>query len=120
MNKSVLITMATLLVSGSFANGALAAPESKCKTCHSFEKDGGNKMGPNLFGIVGKKAGSSEGYKYGDFLSSADFTWDEENLKAWLEDSKGVAKAGGGSKMPSQKLKGKKADDVIAFLSSLK
>lgn len=122
MKKTSMIAMAVaLMVSGVSVTNAVAGPESKCKACHTFEKDGKNKTGPNLFGIMGKKAGSNEGFKYGDYLKNADFVWNEESLKAWIEDSKGVAKAADSTtKMSSQKLKGDKADKVIAFLSGLK
>jgi len=122
MKKTSMIAMAAaLLVSGVTVTDAVASPEAKCKACHTFEKDGKNKTGPNLFGIMGKKAGSNESFNYGDYLKGADFVWNEENMKAWLENSKGVAKAAGSkTKMPPQKLKGDKADAVIAFLNGLK
>lgn len=122
MKKTLMIvTTAAMLVSGMAIGEAVAGAESKCKACHTFGKGEGNKVGPNLFGIMGKKAGSAEGFKYGSYLKGAEFTWNEENMKAWIADSKGVAKAAGGkSKMSSQKVKGAKADEVIAFLNGLK
>ena len=122
MKKISMIAMAAaLVVSAVSVSDAVAGPEGKCKACHTFEEGGKNKTGPNLFGIVGKKAGSAEGFKYGDYLQSAGLVWTEENLRAWLADSKGMAKAAGGkTKMPSQKLKGDKADKVIEFMSGLK
>jgi len=123
MKKSLMIATAAVLVIGGFTaiDAEAAGAESKCKTCHTFDKGGSNRMGPNLFGIVGRKAGSLDGYKYGNFLKNADFTWDEENLKAWMEDSGAVAKADGKrTKMPTQRVKGEKADEIIVFLKTLK
>lgn len=121
MNKRLIIAAAAAFVVGGFASTAMAGPEAKCKACHTFEQGGANKTGPNLFGIIGKKAGTAEGFSYGSYLAGQPVTWDEENMKAWLENSKQVAKAAGGkTKMPPQKLSGDKADKVIEFLKGLK
>ena len=93
----------------------------KCMSCHTFKQGGKKKTGPNLFAVVGREKGSVAGFKYGSYLKNAGGVWTEQDLRAWLLDSKGVAKAEGKkSKMPSQKIKGTKADDLIAYLKSLK
>jgi len=122
MKKTLMIAAAAaMMVSGIAVTEAVAGPEAKCKACHTFDNGGKNKMGPNLFGVMEKKAGSVEGFKYGPYLKNADFTWNDDNMKAWLADSKGVAKAAGSkTKMSSQKLHGEKADAVVAFLNTLK
>ena len=122
MKKVMMIaTAATMAMSGFAVTEAVAGPEGKCKGCHTFEQGGANKTGPNLFGIMGKQKGSVDGFSYGDYLAGKPGTWDEASMRSWLEDSKGMAEAaGGGTKMPSQKLSGAKADKVIEFLNGLK
>ena len=68
------------------------APQAlkKCVACHTFEKGGAKKVGPNLYGIHGAPAGQSPGFTYTDaFLKVFQGKkWNDENLNAWLTDSK--------------------------------
>ena len=54
-----------------------------CRTCHVV-KEGDNRLGPNLYRIVGRLAGSVDGYGYSSALDDADFVWDEETLDRFI------------------------------------
>jgi len=124
MKKYLLPVLGCVAMLGFFSGipEASASPQGKCKMCHDFGS--ANKTGPGLKGIIGRKMGSVEGFSYGSYLkaqNAAGATWNPENLRAWIADSKGVAKAAGGkTKMPKQRVKGKKADAIITFLKGLK
>lgn len=60
-----------------------------CRTCHSTD-EGDNRLGPSLHGIVGREAGSVEGYKFSAALAKADLVWDEETLDAFIADPASV------------------------------
>lgn len=88
----------------------------KCSSCHSFDKGGKNKVGPNLWDIVGKAVASGEGFKYSGALSDLGGEWTYDSLNAFLTRPKDFAP---GTKMSFAGLKS--ADDranLIAFLRS--
>jgi len=90
---------------------------NKCKACHS-EKAGENKVGPSLFGVVGRPSASVAGYKYSDPVSNLKITWDAANLDKWLTKPADMAK---GTKMVFPGLPNQAdRDNVIAYLSTLK
>ena len=55
----------------------------QCRTCHGFER-GAAGLGPSLFGVFGRKAGSLDGYPYSPALADASFYWTPRALDAWL------------------------------------
>ncbi len=98
-----------------------AAGESvtrKCTACHTFDEGGPNRVGPNLWDIVGRPIGGADGFNYSDALSGlSDQTWSYENLDAFLAAPKAWAP---GTKMAYAGLK--KADDraeLIAYMRGL-
>jgi len=57
----------------------------QCRSCHSLEAGGANKVGPNLHGIFGRKAGLAPGFSYSDVVAQSDITWTAETLSSWLD-----------------------------------
>jgi cytochrome c len=54
-----------------------------CRTCHTL-REGDNRLGPHLKGVVGRKAGSVPGYRYSSALANSDFTWDRSALDRFI------------------------------------
>lgn len=89
-----------------------------CQACHTFDQGGPNRVGPNLFGIVGMDIASHEGFNYSDALKGLDGTWTMEALDQWLTDPKSFAP---GNKMTYAGVKDEaKRQDLLAYLQSLK
>ncbi|MEO1045549.1 MAG: cytochrome c family protein [Pseudomonadota bacterium] len=61
---------------------------SQCRTCHEV-KEGVNKVGPSLAGIVGRQAGSVEGFSYSTANANSGITWTEDVLFEYLKDPRG-------------------------------
>ena len=57
-----------------------------CGACHGTTADAGPKLGPNLFGVAGRKAGAAPGFDYSDALKKSGLTWTPENLAAFVRD----------------------------------
>jgi cytochrome c len=89
----------------------------KCALCHTTET-GKNKIGPSLFGIVGRKSATVENFNYSEAMKKFDHTWDEGTLDEYLADPRGTVP---GTKMIFPGIKEKtERDDVIAYLETLK
>ena len=63
--------------------GGKVAFNNNCRTCHSF-KEGDNRLGPTLHGIVGRKAGSIEGFQFSSAMKSSGITWDAATLDKFI------------------------------------
>ena len=71
-----------LFASASAADGAKIF--SKCKACHSIAKGGSNKIGPALWGVLGRKAGSLPDYKYSKAMIAYGKLWSFEEMNGFL------------------------------------
>lgn len=116
---AVALAGGSALAAGDPAKGAKVF--KKCKACHTAKKGGKHKVGPNLFGVVGRMAGSTDFKRYKG-LKGADWTWDEALLDEYLKDPKAFSKKRTG-KRSSMVFKLKKSGDranIIAYLKSVK
>lgn len=134
MIRIAAIAAMTLFATSALADGDAAKGEDtfakRCKTCHMISNAGedivkGGKTGPNLYGVIGRQAGSSD-FKYGDSAKAAGekgLVWDQAQVIAYLEDPKAfLVEYLGDSKARSKmafKLKDE-ADraDVAAYLAT--
>jgi cytochrome c len=92
--------------------------KQRAAQCHTGNKGGANGVGPNLWGIVGRKSGTVEGYSYTAANKDSGVTWDEETLFKYLENPKKFIP---GTKMSFAGMKSEKERrDLIAYLATLK
>ncbi len=71
-----------LLASADPAKGQIVFLQ--CRACHSLEAAGPNKVGPNLHGVMGRKAGLAPGFAYSDPMTASGVVWSAETLDAFL------------------------------------
>ena len=107
------VNIKALLTLGSIDHGKMVF--KKCAACHSVSKGGGNKIGPALWGVIGRKAGSIGDYKYSKAMSGFGKTWDFEGVNTFLIKPKDYVK---GTKMAYAGLKKEKdRASIILYLN---
>ncbi|PKU26274.1 c-type cytochrome [Telmatospirillum siberiense] len=89
----------------------------KCLSCHSFDQGAGAKIGPNLFGVVGRAKASFPGFAYSEAFKKLSGAWSYEDLDKFLSKPGAFA---AGTKMTFAGLpNGEERADVIAYLRSI-
>lgn len=116
---ALLLACGLLPPAAAAGNAAAGAQlyKAQCGACHATEP-GTNKVGPSLFGVVGRKSGTVEGFRYSAANRDAGITWTAEVLDKYLANPRAVVP---GTIMPYAGLKNDaRRADLIAYLETLK
>ena len=109
------VDLGTLLASADPARGKRTA--QLCASCHTFDQGGANRVGPNLWGIVGRDIGGTGGFAYSPAVGGHPGAWTYEELDRWLTSP---ARAIPGNKMAFNGVRNPKdRANLLAYLGTL-
>jgi cytochrome c len=120
VKSMTMIAVAGLLASQAQADDAKHGAEvfQRCSICHSDTKGAPAKIGPNLFGVVGRKAGTQPNFSYSAAMKSAGFEWTPDKLAAYVEHPQQVVP---GNRMAFAGISSKTdAEELVEYLETLK
>ena len=115
--SALVVIASTTATSAAFAQDVAAGKTSfnKCLACHAIGEGAKNKIGPELNGLDGRKAGTVEGFSYSDANKNSGITWNEAEFKDYIKDPKAKIP---GTKMIFAGIKNEKeVNDLWAFIS---
>jgi cytochrome c len=90
--------------------------KQQCATCHTSNETDPVRQGPSLFKIIGRHAGSVEGFKYSAAFANADFAWDEARIDAWITNPQELIP---GAMMAYRQARPEVRAAIIAYLKEL-
>jgi cytochrome c len=126
MARLLTLALATALAVTFNSSIALAAGDAakgkslfvRCTVCHTAQSGAPNRIGPNLFGVTARKAGTLPTYSYSKAMAKSGLTWDQQTLGRYLMGPSNVVP---GTKMTFVGFSNQQqADDVAAYLATLK
>ena len=98
------------------ADGA-ALFKQQCALCHTTNASDPPRQGPTLFNIVGREAGTAEGFRYSTGFANAKFKWDEHKLDEWLVDPQAMIP---GAIMPYRQARSELRIAIVNYLKELR
>jgi cytochrome c len=90
--------------------------KQQCATCHTNNLTDPVRQGPSLFGIIGRRAGTVDGFHYSSGFAKADFVWDDARLDAWITNPQAMIP---GAVMAYRQAKPEARAAIIAYLKEL-
>jgi cytochrome c len=113
--KALLSELPAAYQSADLDNGQ--AKFAICKTCHNVAKGAGDMTGPNLYGVFGRKAGTSAGFNYSDGMKALAITWDADSLNKWIANPHAIVASTKMTYIGMQDAKDR--TDVVAYLKTV-
>ena len=113
---ALALMLASQVEAADVAHGAVVF--QRCAICHSNTKSAPARIGPNLFGVVGRQAGTMPEFSYSSAMKTAGFVWTTDKIAAYVQHPQIV--------VPSNRMafggvsSAKEAADVAAYLATLK